>query len=102
MDTRVHKLVHHALINTDSKHFKIFRSDGSCDNSGDELVRRAIALQGRSEAANLYNKRHFLLEDGQDILVFERKAQPASLDKLVGTQTYLAHEDRSVKIVKAL
>lgn len=65
-------------------------------------MRRAVALQGRSEAANLYTKRHFLLEDGQDILVFEPKSEQGSLDSLVGTMTYLAHEDRSVKIVKAL
>ena len=36
------------------------------------------------------------------ITVFERVDSPGSLDSLIGTQTWLAHEERNVTIVSAI
>ena len=43
-----------------------------------------------------------MTEEGQDLLMFEDSAQPGALDSKVGSMTYLAHEDRFVKITEAL
>ena len=75
-------------------------SGGSCTNSGNELIRRGPVQASRD--ASLYKERHFVTEEGQDLLMFEDSAQPGALDSKVGSMTYLAHEDRFVKISEAL
>ncbi|CAO1625746.1 unnamed protein product [Sympodiomycopsis kandeliae] len=65
-------------------------ADGSCDNSGNEVQRRGEIFT--------HKRRIFKTSEGHELLMFENVAQPSSLDYVVGSETYLAHEDRFVRI----
>lgn len=77
----------------------------SCANTGNEVQRRELSLPhaGRAiSSAPLNVARRFLTEENTEILMFEHRDEAGSLDSVVGTKAYLAHEDRYVKIVRAL
>ncbi|PWN34487.1 uncharacterized protein FA14DRAFT_132103 [Meira miltonrushii] len=67
----------------------------SCSNTGNEVIRR-------SGSAPFYTPRRFITSEGHELLMFESREEPGSLDGVIGQDTYLAHEDRFVKIVRAL
>ncbi|PWN47466.1 hypothetical protein IE53DRAFT_321165 [Violaceomyces palustris] len=70
----------------------------SCTNTGNELIRKDDHLQSRPNFTQ-YNRREFLTDEGHVITMFERVTEPRSLDSLIGTKTWLAHEEREVTIV---
>ncbi|SPO25720.1 uncharacterized protein UTRI_03085 [Ustilago trichophora] len=69
---------------------------GSCTNTGNELIKRNLAIGPQ------HIQRQFVTDEGHVLTMFERVDSPGSLDKLVGTQTWLAFEERNVTIVSAV
>ncbi|SAM82111.1 uncharacterized protein UBRO_04400 [Ustilago bromivora] len=69
---------------------------GSCTNTGNEVTKRNLAI-GTQHIA-----RHFLTDQGHQLTMFERVDSPGSLDSLIGTHAWLAHEERNVTIASAL
>ncbi|KAE8214488.1 hypothetical protein CF327_g2117 [Tilletia walkeri] len=67
----------------------------SCSNTGNEVIRR-----GESPRAGgiQHVPRHFATNEGHTILMYERLSEPGSLDKLIGTDVWLAHEERNVTL----
>lgn len=77
----------------------------SCSNTGNEVIRRETSAVPYGRAlgtAPFHTPRRFITEEGQELLMFESRDEPGSLDDIVGQETYLAHEDRFVKIVRAI
>lgn len=77
-------------------------ADGSCDNSGDEVRRRQLHprdLLRMNTAA--YSRRVFNTAEGHELVMFEPLSQPKALDRVLGTDAYLATEARWVPIVNA-
>ncbi|KIS69430.1 uncharacterized protein UMAG_11931 [Mycosarcoma maydis] len=69
---------------------------GSCTNTGNQLIRKNLAIGPQ------YTPRSFVTNEGHELTMFERVDSPGSLDSVIGTQTWLSHEQRHVTIVKAL
>ncbi|EST05430.1 hypothetical protein PSEUBRA_005107 [Kalmanozyma brasiliensis GHG001] len=69
---------------------------GSCTNTGNQLQQRNLAIGPQ------FTPRLFVTEEGQELTMFERVDSPGSLDSVVGTQTWLAFEERNVTIVRAI
>ncbi|KAK0536240.1 hypothetical protein OC835_002080 [Tilletia horrida] len=69
-----------------------------CSNTGNEVIRRGE--QGQRPGPQ-FLRRHFRSNEGHSILMFERWSEPGSLDHLVGSQVWLAHEERNVTITHA-
>ncbi|KAL9935426.1 hypothetical protein V8E36_005774 [Tilletia maclaganii] len=72
---------------------------GSCTNNGNEVIRRG---QEPRAGGTQYIPRYFGTAEGHEILMYERIAEPGSLDHLVGTDVWLAHEERSIVITHAI
>lgn len=53
-------------------------------------------------SAPFHFPRRFVTSEGKELLMFESRDEPGSLDHVIGQETYLAHEDRFVNIVRAL
>ncbi|KAK0547480.1 hypothetical protein OC846_004842 [Tilletia horrida] len=70
---------------------------GSCSNSGNEVIRREPRAGGAQ-----YVRRHFISTEGHEILMYERLTAPGSLDHIIGSDVWLAHEERNVTITHAL
>lgn len=98
------------IKNGDSYNVAFSNTDGlqyvdSCANTGNEVQRRELELPhaGRTiSSAPIYAARRFLTEEGAEILMFEHRDELGSLNNVVGTRTYLAHEGRFVNIVRSL
>ncbi|SJX62993.1 uncharacterized protein SRS1_13816 [Sporisorium reilianum f. sp. reilianum] len=69
---------------------------GSCTNTGNELIKRNKAVGAQ------FVPRQFATDEGHVLTMFERVDSPGSLDSVVGTQTWLSHEERHVTIVSAV
>ncbi|KAJ9479018.1 hypothetical protein PHBOTO_002492 [Pseudozyma hubeiensis] len=69
---------------------------GSCANTGNQVIKRNSVLGPQ------YVPRSFVTDEGHELTMFERVDSPGSLDSVVGTKTWLSHEERHVTIVRAV
>ncbi|KAK0530851.1 hypothetical protein OC834_003169 [Tilletia horrida] len=66
-----------------------------CKNTGNQVIRSGE--QGQRPGPQFLS-REFFSNEGHSILMFERSSEPGSLDHLIGSQVWLAHEERNVTI----